>query len=511
MINILIVNYNTQLLTECCIKSVNKHTPDCHIYVFDNSDKEPFVNNFNNVTVIDNTKKQYIDFDEFMSRYPNNSKSPGSKAAKSGSAKHCYTVEVAMDVIGKNFILLDSDVIVKRDLTELYDENFIFVGDVAIQPLQKEIKRVLPFVCFINVEKCKELGVHYYDDNYMHGIWNTKHNINADRYDTGAGFYVHAHVYQHKTIKHEEYVFHYKGGSWEDKASRLAYKNGTPEEFVDAHRRFWDASYKKVIYTCISGAYDRLMEPKFVDEDYDYVCFTDQRFNSKVWNFRPIPKSLEGYSQVKKQRCIKLKPHLFLPEFDLSVWVDSNVEIRASVDKYINDKCTAKNAFLFVGKHPQRDCIYEEGEACVKYKKETRENVDKQMGRYREEGMPEHFGLAQTCIVIRKHNKKKAIDFGEKWFEELEANSHRDQLCFTYVIWKNNVKGIEYLNPTIFNCETFLWRAGHIPNTASKTMSVVHAAKEIPATVVRKPNNLVLRVREIMQEKQKKGFNTIMS
>lgn len=61
---VLIVNFNTQLLTECCINSVNKFVPGCKITVFDNSDKEPFSNIFNNVEVIDNTRGQVINFRE---------------------------------------------------------------------------------------------------------------------------------------------------------------------------------------------------------------------------------------------------------------------------------------------------------------------------------------------------------------------------------------------------------------------------------------------------------------
>ena len=159
MLKILIVNFNTQDLTDCTIKSVNKHTPDCHIYVFDNSTETPYVNTFDNVTVLDNTKGQYIDFDEFLSRYPERHKSPG-RINDATSAKHCYTIDRCMDIINDNFMLLDSDVIVKRDLHELVDDSCIFVGDVQLQPLSRQIKRVLPFVCYINVNMCKKYGVH---------------------------------------------------------------------------------------------------------------------------------------------------------------------------------------------------------------------------------------------------------------------------------------------------------------------------------------------------------------
>ena len=68
-INILIVHYNTPHLTECLVKSINKFVSyECTIYIFDNSDKDPFTAKFDNVTIFDNTKGQIIDFDGQFAR-----------------------------------------------------------------------------------------------------------------------------------------------------------------------------------------------------------------------------------------------------------------------------------------------------------------------------------------------------------------------------------------------------------------------------------------------------------
>jgi hypothetical protein len=32
---------------------------------------------------------------------------------------------------------------------------------------------------------------------------------------------------------------------------------------------------KIVVYTCISGLYDTLKDPSFVNKEIDYICFTD--------------------------------------------------------------------------------------------------------------------------------------------------------------------------------------------------------------------------------------------
>ena len=69
MVNICIVHYNTPLLTECLIKSINKFTPDSKIYIFDNSDKYPFTYKQYNIIYFDNTKGEIINFDDKYSSY----------------------------------------------------------------------------------------------------------------------------------------------------------------------------------------------------------------------------------------------------------------------------------------------------------------------------------------------------------------------------------------------------------------------------------------------------------
>ena len=66
---IVTIHYNTPALVDVLIRSIRKFT-DCKVWVFDNSDEEPFTKQMENVEVIDNTKGQIIDFDEFLSHYP---------------------------------------------------------------------------------------------------------------------------------------------------------------------------------------------------------------------------------------------------------------------------------------------------------------------------------------------------------------------------------------------------------------------------------------------------------
>lgn len=502
MLKVVIVNFNTQELTDCTIKCVNKHTPNCHIYIFDNSDKTPFVNTHKNVSVIDNTKKQILDIDKFLEQYPNRSKSPGYLGGKCISARHCITIDKCFDVIDDNFVLLDSDVIVKKDLNELVDEGCIFVGDLESHPLNNSIKRLLPFVCWINVKMCKKHGIRYFDDNYMHGLYNNKKNPDSDRYDTGGGFYMNAKAYKHKLINHKDYIIHYKGGSWDDRASRSIYKNGTPEEFIKRYRIYWDTSYKKVIYTCISGPYDRLRNPKYIDSDCDYICFTDQYFDTDKWNLLPIPKELSGFSEVKRQRALKILAHKYLSNYEVSVWVDANIDINSSVSGFIT-KNQEQGKYLLVGQHPDRNCIYDEEKEIIRAKKDIKEVTNIQVEKYRSEGMPEKFGLPQTCIIIRWHNDPMCVKFEDMWWNEVSRHSHRDQLSFSYVMWKLGKDGVKFLDKNIYQSNVFYRWFVHFPDSKSKNERQKYvegnASEENAITELRKPGNLVETIRRIQR------------
>ena len=208
--NICIVHYNTPTLTECLIKSINKFVDDAHVYIFDNSDEKPFTAQFDNVTMLDNTQGQIIDFGTWLENYPDRYKSPG-KVCDFGSAKHTYSIEKCMELINEPFILMDSDILLKKDVSDMYDESCAYVGEVITQP-KSTVKRVLPFLCFINAPMCREHDAHYFNDNHMHGLRKTPV---ADRYDTGAAFYLETKNLPHKDIRVQEYAVHYAHGSWD--------------------------------------------------------------------------------------------------------------------------------------------------------------------------------------------------------------------------------------------------------------------------------------------------------
>ena len=221
---------------------------------------------------------------------------------------------------------------------------------------------------------------------------------------------------------------------------------------------------KIVVYTCITGGYDSIKEPSVVTPGVDYVCFTDNpEMKSKTWKIRPIPQELLSYSKVKQQRGVKILANRYLPEYDISVWVDGNVDTRGNVKEYLKDFDFVQYS-VFIPEHPARKCIYKEKDECVRQKKIVGTDINlanEQMKRYRAENFPENYGLVQTNIMLRKHNDRYCVDLMEKWWSELKDYSHRDQLSFNYALWKVGKDRFKYLIKTTCNSRTFKWAIRH--------------------------------------------------
>lgn len=208
-----IVHYNTPDLTEACIKSLLKHTPDCNIIILDNSNRQRFDVSCATpykIKVIDNTKGQKINFEEWLNTFPCKYPSDNDYA----SAKHCYSVQWLIDHTDKPFLLMDSDVLIRKDVTTLFDSRYAYVGEAKIHKSRfGSCMRVLPYLCYINVPLIKHQGVSFFNPNKMFALAHTRSDA---AYDTGCWFYedcAQHHLPVHG-IKLEDYAIHFGHGSW---------------------------------------------------------------------------------------------------------------------------------------------------------------------------------------------------------------------------------------------------------------------------------------------------------
>ena len=235
---IAIIHFNTPELTEACIMSIRKHGCEWPVVVFDNSadltvpagtngnpeelliKARPLKRRMKGVKVINNTKGQVIDFDKFLAEYPErNAKLGIYKSSVWGSAKHIVTVQKLWELIPDGFILVESDILLKRDIRELWHEQYSFVGYVQRNQEGNRFKvpRILPMLCYMNVPLLTKEGARYFDPDRCWGL-KADYNDRTNWFDTGACLLDDVLRMRprlkglHVDINH--YVKHYGGGSW---------------------------------------------------------------------------------------------------------------------------------------------------------------------------------------------------------------------------------------------------------------------------------------------------------
>ena len=189
-----------------------------------------------------------------------------------------------------------------------------------------------------------------------------------------------------------------------------------------------------VIYTVITGDCDILREPAHRVKGWDYVCFTDnKKLKSKTWEIRYFND--EGLNKFKLSRLPKILPHEFLPQYEISLYLDSYIYVCGNIEPFINE-LLGMNKKMIVRQHPNRTTIYQEA-AHLTGTKRFDLNFSKQVSKYRDEGFRGR-KLYANGIMLRHHNDPEVIEVSKAWWNEILKYTHRDQLSLPYVCWKLN-------------------------------------------------------------------------
>src|SRR5690348_15280923 len=91
----------------------------------------------------------------------------------------------------------------------------------------------------------------------------------------------------------------------------------------------------KCIYTVITGSYDQLKEPIHPNPNWDFVCFTDDpSLKSDRWRVVLLDNP-SGLSVKKLSRRPKILVHEYLPDYDLTLYIDASYRVTGNLDHFI--------------------------------------------------------------------------------------------------------------------------------------------------------------------------------
>src|SRR5579885_691615 len=216
----------------------------------------------------------------------------------------------------------------------------------------------------------------------------------------------------------------------------------TESECAGYHRSVGETGAKtKVVYTAITAGYDPLRPPAVVEDELDYVLFTDDPGVGPVGPWQPVLIDRRERNPRVTAKRYKLLPHRFLQGYDASLWLDASCEILSPIAALMDELGVRAEMAQF--RHPERSCIYDEAAVVKAQGLERPGIVDIQMACYRARGYPPKSGLFVSGAIYRRHNDPQIRAAMEDWWRQIQLFGQRDQLSGSYVLWKHGVACIE--------------------------------------------------------------------
>lgn len=191
---------------------------------------------------------------------------------------------------------------------------------------------------------------------------------------------------------------------------------------------------RKVIYTATFGNFDEVKNPTIDLPGWDLLFFTDANLKSNRWNIINV-KQREDLDSIKMSRCYKMFPHLYLKDYDLSLWIDASILICKPIDEFVNYITDD----VKMGIYQHTSSWKEEISVMHRWCKDIK-FINSIMLEYQNEGFDINKKIMSGNIILREHNDKNVIQTMELWWKQF--NKHyikRDQISLAYSLWKSGL------------------------------------------------------------------------
>lgn len=196
---------------------------------------------------------------------------------------------------------------------------------------------------------------------------------------------------------------------------------------------------KIAAYTVITGLdkpYDKNFEQnnKIKNENIDYFLFTNNtNIKSKFYKVVYVENN-ENLNCKDLSRHIKIMSHLYLKDYDATIYYDGNVCILKDIKKLVDKFIDYELSLFILGKNnnfkKEYEYIKQNVKSCIPNAKKIKESEI-----YKDYyDCPRYYGK----IIIRQNNDT-VKEFNELWFQEY-MKLGRDQMSIPYCIDKSHIK-----------------------------------------------------------------------
>ena len=196
---------------------------------------------------------------------------------------------------------------------------------------------------------------------------------------------------------------------------------------------------KGVVYTCTFLSQIELQQPEYINMNWDYVCFTNDntKWGTKegVWEYRKIDVEDAGDLKTLFNMCM-IKPHVLLPEYDYSIWVNPAYKIVGDLE--LLQAGYGRNASCLAFPTYVCDDVYEIISTTGLGADDENIRMRKKKLQYEKEGYPQHYGMISGNILFRSHRDETLCKVMETWWQEAMQCGRLWDYGFNYAAWKHN-------------------------------------------------------------------------
>jgi FkbM family methyltransferase len=197
------------------------------------------------------------------------------------------------------------------------------------------------------------------------------------------------------------------------------------------------------VYTALLGRYENLNEQPVASQSHlPFICLTDDAsLQSASWNCRLI-KPLFLEDPVRSQRDLKIRPHLYMGDYDYSIYIDNSVILKQPPERLL-EMFDPKNGFL-IPHHSFRESVLDEFLEVAKLGLDDSVRVFEQLNHYTF-SFPDVLAERPwwSAILVRDHRSARVRSMAEIWASHVMRYSRRDQLSVNVAFTAAN------LSPTV--------------------------------------------------------------
>jgi len=162
--------------------------------------------------------------------------------------------------------------------------------------------------------------------------------------------------------------------------------------------------------------------------------FTDAKLKSNRWNIINV-RQREEFDSVQMSRHYKILPHLYLQDYDISLWIDASILICQPIDEFVN--FITDDIKMGIYKHTSSW----KKEFDVMYHWCQDINIlNTQMLDYQNDGFDIDKEIMSGNVILREHADDKVTQTMQLWWEQFNKYYiQRDQISLAYSIWKSKL------------------------------------------------------------------------